>query len=83
MGDAPTPAGWPDKPTDICPGYLVQLPQVIEAARASSWRREGALSQFYGDRPLTEIAINAIDAIAGASRQVENHNIRQAREGND
>ena len=75
----PIPAGYPgDRPT-VCPGYLVQLPQVIEAARASAWRRDGALAQFY-DGPIGELAKQCIDIMASAQSQASNYNIRNPRE---
>jgi hypothetical protein len=61
---------------DICPGYLASLPQVIEAARASSWRREGALAQYY-DGPITDIAKIAIDFISAEFKAVEQYEIRE------
>lgn len=61
---------------DICAGYLVSLPQVIEAARASGWRREGALAQFW-DSPLTDIARTAVDIIDAEFKSCEQHTIRK------
>ena len=75
-GVAPVPPDYPGDRPDVCPGMLVSMPQVIEAARAASWRKDGALSQFYDGRPLTEIAKYAIDILIGHQRQVENYNIR-------
>ena len=79
-GDALVPPSFPYDRPDLCCGYLSSLPQVIEAARASSWRRDGALGQFY-DGPLTDLAKHCIDLIAGEFRAVEQHVIRQSREG--
>ncbi len=78
---AQVPSSYLGKRPDVCPGYLVQLPQVIEAARANSWRRDGALAQFYDGEPITELAKTCIDIIGEAMRKVENHNIRSAGEG--
>jgi len=58
----------------------VQLPQVLEAARASAWRKDGALAQFYDNEPISDLAKTAIDIISAAMREVENHNIRSAHE---
>lgn len=74
------PRGYPGERPDVCPGYLVQLPQVEEAYRAYSWRKEGALREFYGGQPLTPLAKFAIDTAAGEARAVEQHCIREARE---
>ncbi len=55
--------GYPDDDYDVCPGYLVSLPQVVEAARAHSWRKESAIASFY-DSPLCDLARDGIDLIA-------------------
>jgi hypothetical protein len=75
-GRGPVPPDYPHNYPDICPGYLVTLPQVIEAARASSWRRDGALGQFYSG-PLTDLAKYCIDLISGEFKAVEQHYIRE------
>lgn len=79
-GDALVPPNYPYERPDVCCGYLANLPQVIEAARAASWRREGALGQFYEGR-LTGLAKYCIDLIAGEFKAVEQDLIRQSREG--
>ncbi len=73
-----TPPDYPYEYPEVCSGYLVQLPQVIEAARARSWRKDGALNQFY-EQPLTPLAKNAIDIIDGEFRAVEQHELRRNR----
>lgn len=35
-----SPPNWDHKPTDLCPGYLISLPQVMEAANAHSWCKD-------------------------------------------
>lgn len=78
-GESPVPPSYPhehERP-DICAGYLTSLPQVIEAARAASWRRDGALGQFY-DGKLTGLAKYCIDLISGEFKAVEQHNIRES-----
>lgn len=79
-GESPVPPSYPYERPDICIGYLSSLPQVIEAARASSWRRDGALGQFY-DGPLTDLAKYTIDLISGEFKAVEQHNIRESSKG--
>ena len=78
-GDALVPPAYPYQRPDVCCGYLTSLPQVIEAARAYTWRKDGALSQFYEGR-LTGIAKYCIDIIAGEFKAVEQYAIRQSRE---
>ena len=78
-GQALVPPSYPYERPEVCSGYLTSLPQVIEAARAASWRREGALGQFY-EGPLTDLAKYAIDIIAGEFKAVEQHVIRDSRE---
>ena len=80
-GAGPVPGAYPYDRPDVCPGYLIQLPQVIEAARANIWREKGALREFYDGEPITDLAKQSIDLISAASREVENHNIRAAHGG--
>lgn len=65
---------------DICPGGLIQLPQVIEAARAFSWREKGQLGLFYGGQPITELAKFAVDVFACETVTAQNDSIRQRQE---
>ena len=44
---------------DVCPGWLVTLPQVTEAARASGWRND--LKQFYSGQNPTPVLMDGID----------------------
>lgn len=78
-GRALVPPDYPHEDPPICAGYLTSLPQVIEAARACSWRREGALGQFYEGR-LSGLVKYAIDIMASEFKAVEQHRIRKARE---
>lgn len=78
-GRALCPAPYPYEDPPICAGYLTSLPQVIEAARACSWRREGALGQFYEGR-LTGLVKFAIDVMAAEFKAVEQYEIRKSRE---
>lgn len=79
-GSAPAPVSYSGEKPDLCPGYLIQLPQVGEAVRAFTWRKDGALREFYDGRPITPLAKFAIDTFAGAQREVENYNIRNPKE---
>lgn len=79
-GRALVPPAYPYADPPICAGYLTSLPQVIEAARACSWRREGALGQFYEGK-LSGLVKYAIDIMAAEFKAVEQHTIRESREG--
>jgi len=79
-GRALVPAHFPYDDPPICAGYLTSLPQVIEAARACSWRREGALAQFYEGK-LSGLVKFAIDVMSAEFKAVEQHAIRESREG--
>lgn len=74
-GRALIPPNYPYERPSVCGGYLVSMPQVIESARAASWRKEGALAQFY-DTPLTDLAKFCIDIVAAEFRAVEQALIR-------
>ena len=78
-GRALCPSDYPYEDPPICAGYLTSLPAVIEAARACSWRREGALGQFYEGR-LSGLVKYAIDIMAGEFKSVEQHQIRKSQE---
>jgi len=82
-GVIPVPPEFDGERPDVCPGYLVQLPQVIEAARAHGWRKDGALRDFYDGEPLTPLAKLSIDIIGGALREVEQHRIRKSQNGGE
>lgn len=64
---------------DICPGYTIQLPEVMEAARAFAWRESGSLSSVYSGR-LPPYAIDCIDILSGAVRGAEREAIRNVTE---
>ncbi len=70
------PPGYPHERPDVCPGYLAALPEAIESARAYSWRKDGALAQFYDQ--ITPRARLCIDLAAAEFRSVEQYNIRES-----
>jgi hypothetical protein len=74
------PADYPHEDPDICSGYLSGLPQVIETARACSWRRDGELSMFYPNG-ITELVKLAIDIMSSEFKAVEQQQIRKSQEG--
>jgi hypothetical protein len=55
------------------------LPEVIETARACSWRRDGALSMFYPNG-ITELVKLASDIMSSEFKAVEQHQIRKSQE---
>ncbi len=65
---------------DICPGGLIQLPQVVETARAYSWREKGQLGLFYDGHPITDLAKFAIDVFACETVTAQNDSIRERQE---
>lgn len=48
--------------SDMCPGWLITLPQALEAARASGWRTQ--LGQFYEGLEPTGVLMDAIDVFS-------------------
>lgn len=80
-GRALEPAAYPYEPLTVCAGYLASMPQVIEAARAASWRRDGALREFYDGNPLTPLTKWAVDVVAAETKAAEQDAIREASRG--
>ena len=76
----PAPAKYIHERPQVCVGYLMEMPQVIEAARATGWRKEGAQREFYDGEPLTPLTKFAVDVMAGAMREVEQDRIRSQKE---
>lgn len=56
-------------PLEICPGWLITLPQVQEAARAYGWRT--MLPEFYDGAKLPRILFDAIDLFANEIGEVK------------
>jgi len=56
--------------TDTCPGYLVNLPEVIEGARARNHWKHGSLRDFCEGQP-SEGILQAVEIIDGAAHEVE------------
>ena len=62
------PQRWECAPEDLCPGYLVCLPQVREAAGAHVWWKEGQLDLVYkdvADNDLLKWAIGQLNQSQG------------------
>jgi hypothetical protein len=65
------PTAWPVKRPAICPGYVITLPQVLEAYRAINW--VGNLRERYdGVRP-TALLMDCIDIAKATLGEVEAH----------
>ena len=71
------PSAWPEPVVGTCPGYLVQLPQVLETARLYAWRKDGALEQGLCGWPMTPLFRDCCDVLAGAIGEVEAHMLRR------
>ena len=74
----PSPAHW-GKLSDICPGYLITLPTVIETARAKMHWDKGLLKERYEDESLTGVALDCIEVLAGAIAEAESHMLNESR----
>ena len=66
----PAPPDWPDD-SEICPGYLVQMPAVGEAARARLHWEKGHLRERYEGLKLTGLLLDCIEVLNGAVGEVE------------
>ncbi len=62
----------------ICPGYTTSLPDVYEAARALSWRRDGQLRECY-DVPVTQLLRDCVDILDGACKQQDRDRLREQK----
>ena len=77
----PAPADWGES-SEICPGYLVTLPQVIETARARVHWEKGLLKERYEGQNLPGVLFDCIEILSGAVSDVESFATRSARDGN-
>ena len=64
---------------EVCPGYSISLPEVIEAARLMQWRNHGSLAALVEDLPLPPAAALCVDILAGAVQAVESEAMAAAR----
>ena len=62
----------------ICPGYTTSLPDVYEAARALSWRRDGQLRELY-DVPITQLLRDCVDVLDSSCKQTERERLAEQR----
>lgn len=66
----PAPANWGHH-GGVCPGYLITLPTVIEAARSKMHWEKGLLDQRYEDEPLTQVLFECIEILVASSADAE------------
>lgn len=65
-----TPDAFPDKSPDICAGYLVRLPEVLEVARAYNHWSKGELASFTLGPPHEQLSIG-LEILAGSINELE------------
>lgn len=63
-----------------CPGYTIQLPEVLEASRALLWANRGELRLFYEPAEVTPIAKDCVDLLDSAVKGTEREVLREQRE---
>lgn len=73
-GDRPFPEA------SVCPGYLVRLPEVTEAARALVWSKRGGVEPLYGRGRLPQALVDCVDVLDGARNDVEARTFRERQE---
>lgn len=74
--------GFPcDVERDICPGWLVSLPMVIEATRAFGWAKIGLLKEFYEGQTLPKVLFDAIDVFSFEVETVKAAIMKDASDG--
>lgn len=61
-----------------CAGYLVNLPEVIEAARARSHWKHGSLRDFCAGQPSENI-MQAVEIVDGEASEVESFVMTEKR----
>jgi hypothetical protein len=66
----PSPASF-GSDTEICPGYLISLPQVIEVARARVHWQKGLLKERYEGEELTGLVFDGLELLEGYISELE------------
>lgn len=66
VGPEPLGKGLCDVEPSACAGYAISLPEVAEANRALSWRKDGALSEYLDGEPCSVALRDAMDILASA-----------------
>ena len=66
----------------ICPGYLISIPQVLEAARMHPWWERGLLRDRIGDAP-SALLCDCLDVLQAESSSCEARAMERTSEGHD
>jgi hypothetical protein len=77
----PVPPSW-GADSEVCPGYLITLPQVQETARARVHWEKGLLKERYEGEELTGVLFDCIEILNGAVGDLEMQVSSEARSGN-
>lgn len=64
---------------DVCPGWLVAQPAVIEGVHAYAARKDGCLEAFYPN--CENIVLEATDIAVQAFNAYENEEVKKASKG--
>lgn len=64
----------------VCYGYSTSLPEVQEAHRALSWRKDGALAEYLGGRMPTPVLRDAMDILSSAIAETQGEVRRRLKE---
>lgn len=67
-------------PDTVCPGYLITLPQVVEATRAFGWSEKGQLREFCDGETPTELLRVCVEVLGGVTGEAQITKMREARE---
>ncbi len=82
FGPEPLPGwDWRDPYPTICAGYTSSLPEVLEAARALSWRKDGQLAELYDDHKTTQALRDAMDIVDVERSNVERFALKRDDDG--
>lgn len=78
-GEGPLGSKLVEEPVSVCAGYTTSLPEVLEANRALTWRKDGALSEYLdGERPKPMLK-DAMDLLASAVSEAMSEVRREAK----
>lgn len=80
-GNYPLPDAAPKPADDTCPGYLIQLPLVIEAQQAHLWWEKGQLRDLVAGRSRSQWLSLAVDLVSGSLAEVDIAERAAAKQG--
>jgi hypothetical protein len=69
------------KADTVCPGYLVSLPQVIEASHAHVWFDKGQLTEFCDGKQPTRAMRDCVDILDCSIAEANAAAVRNAKKG--